>query len=1123
MQETDPLRAHEVFLEVVDLPATERRRLLAECCDGDTALRREVEALLESEDAMPQSFLGGLAAGGLASGALDLSPGATLASYEIVGLLGEGGMGAVYEALQSSPARRVALKVIRPDRMSKETRRRLQQEAEVLGALQHPGIAHIHEAGTAGVALDSGGTVELPFLAMELVRGEPLLDYAEAAALSVRERLELVARTCDAVHHAHQRGVIHRDLKSENVLVCAPSDATPKEGGQPKILDFGIARVVGDEHRSTLTRVGQIIGTLGAMSPEQISGEGGLDVRTDVYALGALLYELLAGRPPVQIAYCTFPEAVRRVQRENPPSLAQFTPELRGDISVIASMALHKEKDRRYQSAAALAEDLRRHLTGEAVRARADSTWYVVGRVLRRHFVAALTAVVFIVLGLAFVVVSSIQSDRNRRLAEAESGARMRAEQQLAISNIERGRLFGENHNGLGAELLWREYLRDPGSPHAYWALWEFYSHNSCITTKVAHGDRARQAEVSPDGTWFATGDFAGVIVLWDAGGRETGRITVPGTPVRAMSPSPDGKSLAASYLDGTVRLWDVGTGNPLWVAQVFSSDARNQAAGARSLGFDPTGELLVTTGANHDLHVLTSRNGDELRTLEHPGPVWSVAFSADGKRLASMGSPEVRVWDLPSFEPVATLPGHAGTTFAGALSQTGDRLFTGGGDKKIIEWDIETGDVLRGIQPGNGWIRLLTWSADERALFANGLYRADLLTLPGLEVASSVPYFTNATAGFAAFPDDSQVVTTEDRGTVRVWETATYPGRKAYGGHTGTARAALSPDGALLATGDESGRVRLWRTTSGELESTLGRELGPVRSLSFHPQGPQVGVAGPSGVLRVLDTQTGEIVWEFTGCVGQANRGFAFSPVGDRIAAAGTDQAFHVWGLDDGEERFELPVAPFEAVSINFSPDGQRIATVSRKQPTTATEPWSHRIDVWDRSGRRLATESSGPPWWSAGFSPDGSQIVSGTWDWGIGLWNWETGELSMLEGHEGTVWDAQYLPEHPGLVASSSADGTVRLWSVELARNVLTLEGFEYADVVSLGTSADGTLLTTAGEGSDALVWDLTHFERHIAGNLDVQLENLGDELGDGVPRDELEAWAREVLRRPWPRFAR
>jgi eukaryotic-like serine/threonine-protein kinase len=331
---------------------------------------------------------------------------ARIGRYTILRLLGEGGMGAVYEAEQDLPHRIVALKLIRAGYASPETLRRFENEAQALGRLHHPGIAQIYEAGRAG---------NQPYFAMELVYGETLLAYSEHHKLSTPQRLELVAKICDAVQHAHQRGLIHRDLKPANILV--------EESGQPRVLDFGLARLTdSDAHATRQTDIGQLLGTLAYMSPEQVLGDPEeIDTRSDVYALGVILYELLAGQKPYAIGR-QLPEVVRTIREEEPTALHSLNRTYRGDIETVVGKALEKDKTRRYASAAELAADLRRHLRDEPITARPPSTTYQLQKFARRNKALVVgVAAVFVVL-IAGVVASTWEAVQARR-AEASAQA----------------------------------------------------------------------------------------------------------------------------------------------------------------------------------------------------------------------------------------------------------------------------------------------------------------------------------------------------------------------------------------------------------------------------------------------------------------------------------------------------------------------------------------------------------------------------------------------------------------------------------------------------------------------------------------------------------------------------
>ena len=346
---------------------------------------------------------------------------ATIGRYRIIRVLGEGGMGTVYEAEQDQPRRRVALKVIRTAWASPQMLLRFKQESQVLGSLHHPGIAQIYEAGSAET---SSGLQ--PFFAMELIQGLPLNQFVGRHKLDTRDRLALMIRICDAVHHAHLRGIIHRDLKPGNILV--------DETGQPKILDFGVARVTDSDAEATRqTDVGQVLGTLSYMSPEQVLADPlALDTRSDVYALGVILYELLAGKLPYALSR-QLAEAMRTIQEIDPNPLSSINRVYRGDIDTIVSKALEKDKARRYESAADLAGDIRRYLEDLPITAKPASTSYQIKKFAKRHkALVTSVAAVFVVLVIG-VVVSTAEAVRARR---AERKAQQQSEIASAVNDF---------------------------------------------------------------------------------------------------------------------------------------------------------------------------------------------------------------------------------------------------------------------------------------------------------------------------------------------------------------------------------------------------------------------------------------------------------------------------------------------------------------------------------------------------------------------------------------------------------------------------------------------------------------------------------------------------------------
>ncbi len=367
--------------------------------------------------------------------------------YRILRPIGRGGMGRVYEAEQERPRRRVALKVVAATSASDQMLRRFEHESQILGRLQHPGIAQVFEAGTA----DAGAGVQ-PWFAMELIEGPSLREFARRHNPTVRTRLELIAAICDAVHHAHQKGVIHRDLKPSNILIAGTGLSAPPQGSsvssvslapQPKVLDFGVARLTESDMLATrdATIAGQLIGTIPYMSPEQVAGDpADLDTRSDVYALGVIAFELLSGRLPHDAANRPLPELARSIQEEEPVSLAAVDRSLSGDVATIVAKALEKDRERRYQSAAEMADDIRRYLADQPINARPPTAAYQLSKFARRHRalvggVAATTLA--LVAGTVFSTWQALRANRAEQDAQARFVEAKQAKEAAQASLLE--------------------------------------------------------------------------------------------------------------------------------------------------------------------------------------------------------------------------------------------------------------------------------------------------------------------------------------------------------------------------------------------------------------------------------------------------------------------------------------------------------------------------------------------------------------------------------------------------------------------------------------------------------------------------------------------------------------
>jgi len=449
-------RAKAVFDQIVDLPAPERAAAMERACEGNAAVLRRVESLLAANDHAenfieppPPLFGFELRADGRIQPTSDSDDpliGQHVARYRILRRLASGGMGVVYLAQQDQPRRQVALKVMRAGLVSRSLLRRFEHEAELLGQLKHPGIAQVYEAGT----FDLGRGAQ-PYFAMEFIDGRTLTDFAKTHELDTAQRLELLASVCDAVHYAHQKGIVHRDLKPDNILVEERDEETERRRNgvessdaartssvrrsvsaswpRPKVLDFGVARLTDSDFAVTTlqTDMGQIVGTLPYMSPEQVSADPTqVDIRSDVYALGVIGFELLTGKVPLDVRHKSMAEAARIIVDHDPPSLTAFNRVFRGDLSTIIGKALEKDKTRRYQSAWELGEDLGRYLRHEPISARPATTVYQLRKFARRNkaLVAGLAGVfLMLALGVIGTSIGMVKARESARIAKKQQSA----------------------------------------------------------------------------------------------------------------------------------------------------------------------------------------------------------------------------------------------------------------------------------------------------------------------------------------------------------------------------------------------------------------------------------------------------------------------------------------------------------------------------------------------------------------------------------------------------------------------------------------------------------------------------------------------------------------------------
>lgn len=1117
-------KLEQVFSAAIELPAAARPAFIAEQCADDAELRAEVESLIGHASA--------------SVGMLDVPPvaapiGATfnhepvsfesmlpadkrIGAYLVLKFLGAGGMGVVYLAEQDRPRRTVALKLIRGAMASPSLLRRFEHEAEILGRMHHAGIAQIYEAGVAET--DRGPH---PFLAMELVEGPPITDFAETRRLGTRQRLELLTRVCDAVHHAHQRGVIHRDLKPSNILVDAHA--------QPKILDFGVARAIdADLQVTTLrTNVGQLIGTLPYMSPEQIAADPSeIDNRADVYALGVLTFELLAGKLPYDLRSRSIPEAARIIRDESPTRLSTIDRTLRGDVETIVLKAMNKDKERRYQSAAALGDDIRRHLAGEPIAARESSASELLRRSLRRYR-GAVAAGAIIILSLAVVATyASIQSIRNRTLALSEQAARQeetlarkqaeeqrrtvselndQLREQLHAGMIERGRAEGVAENGPGAEsVLWPELLQDPGSRPAFWALWELSARFPCLWTASIE-DGANVVADSPDHRLIAVGSLEGRVHVLLA---ETGQsLTSDGVQPASRSAPVVGiwfiqpETVLSVHADGYARRWRLQNG-----ALAPIGESRITKAPLAAAACSPDGSLLAAAGPGGVVSLCALPTGEPLRTLEHDGrPIDAMAFTpaSDALAVGERGG-ALSLWALDPAAPARPIGSRPEIFRSLAFSPDQATLYSSMHNGSLIQWDLrgQTAPRVSGLATDARCVA--PDDTGRRVAVARNL----TLTVESLEleqrriIGYPIDFFHHA-----VWIGD-RIATAEPGGSVRLWESRPWPAMRVLCEHTSWVFGVdFSPSGDRIVTASGDGTVAVWSFPDAQRISTA--RLPPrhrSRMALFNADGSQIAAACSDGFVRLIEPNSGSEVARL-GPLGSEVYGIAYSPDFTRLAAAAGDESITLFEVESRAVLRRVTGLNGGTRSVAYAPDGRRIYSSGSPEG----------ILVWDAETLdqidllRTTTEP-----WSVAVSPDGQTVVTGTTGATVEFFNLRTGARTTGVGRHHLVAAGLAFSRDGTMLASGGDDGTVKLWDPTSARLLASLES-EAGPVPGLALSPDGRTLASGTGAGRAELWDLTYHDRHVAANLESAIRRFAGSDTPPPNLARLRRWAAAVLNGP------
>ncbi|MBC7816792.1 MAG: serine/threonine protein kinase [Planctomycetaceae bacterium] len=994
--------------------------------------------------------------------------------YELLEEVARGGMGVVYKARQKTLGRIVAVKMMLTGRLANdEDVKRFQIEAQAAANLQHPNIVPIHEVGQ-----HEG----LHYFSMDFVEGRSLSAVLRENVLPAKQAASYVRQMAEAIHYAHQQGTLHRDLKPSNVLIDSRD--------QVRITDFGLAmRVEGD---SGLTQTGQIVGTPSYMPPEQAQGKRSLiGPGSDVYSLGAILYECLTGRAPFRAD--SVMKTIEQVIHREAASPRLLNPGIARDLETICLKCLEKEPHRRYGTAQLLADDLGRFLRDEPIVARPTKLWERGVKWVRRHPTAAALVFVSAIAMLALVGVG-VGRHYNARL-EAVNGQLKVAKVNLETSN---NQLKTSNGQLAEASAKLEVALKDAQAEKARARRYLYVSQMTLAERARQEGQIGRVVQllrsVIPESA--DQEDLRGFEWhhLWRLYNGEQSRWRGHIGAVTAIAFSPDGKFLASASVDKSVKLWDAVTGK-----EVLS--LAHHTARVTSIAFSPNSKRLASGSADKSAIIWDAATGQRLHSFtSHQGQVTGVAFSPSGQQVATASEDKtVRIWNTATGETTFEFKTHAYPVSAVAFSPDGNNVGSvsiGGNTAdpagEVLVWNSTTGQVV--LKLGNadpkylGAFSSVCFSADGKFIAAGAIrgeagkpkkHRLEIWELSTGQMSAAMEGHSHAITQVAFSPFGKRVVSSSADETVKVWDVIL---RKEIGSFFEEASAlsvAFSPDGLRIASGSDDHTIKIWTHSTVESQTLVHPIKTRVNNVAFSPNGAQIAAYVSSGMVCIWDVPSGA---EFLAkrIPGNSIGRVAWHPDNKRIAVGPT-----VMDLASKETRFlamkDSPTGRSSGgTGTAFSRDGKQLAAASSLNV----------VGIWDTTSEECIRVLRDIPKKSycVAFSPDGKRLaIGGSTDRQpypglIQIWNVETGDMSLsIEGYRNTVVSVSFSPDGRRLAAAfcvtqsgwealsslgagGASPAEVRVWDTATGQEIYNLRGHRNL-VFSVDFSPDGNRLASAG----------------------------------------------------------
>jgi len=1026
--------------------------------------------------------------------------GLVLPGYEILDELGRGGMGVVYKARQTKLHRLVAIKMILagayagPDQL-----RRFRQEAEAVARLQHPHIVQIYEVG------EHEGR---PFFSLEFVEGGSLAQRLDGTPQPPQSAARIVEQLAQAIQVAHEHGIIHRDLKPANILLT--------RNGTPKITDFGLAKqleieetpvgLAGAKVLDLPTATGAVLGTPSYMAPEQAQGKvHEIGPAADVYALGAILYELLAGRPPFKGA--TQLETLVQVTNAEPVAPTRLQPKLPRDLETICLKCLQKEPKKRYASALALAGDLHRYLANEPIMARPGGTWERMFKwAKRRPAVAALLAVVVLVTTAGFgglaIAWREAETARDQAVAErqkaeearkteeehrkeaeeaqkqadaarqAEAAQKRQFQRLSANLLLDRGQALCEQED-IGRGLLWlsRSLQIAPADDadlqrviRMNLADWQRHFHP--LRYPLSAGRSTNWAAVlSRDGKVLLTESMDHTARLWEtATGKPIGQPMKNKAAQGAVAFSPDGKTILAGSSDGTAQLWDATTCQPI-------GKPLPHPVSVTLAAFSPTGKALLTASADQTVRLWEASTGQPIGSpLQLQGEaILAVVFSPDGKTVATAcrGANTAHIWEAATGKPIGQPLQHQAHVHGLAFSPTGKVILTGSADTTARLWNAATGQPIGQPMQHDRGVYAVAFSPNGRCVLTGSADKTARLwdAATGRPIGRPMPHQAGVWT-VALSPDGKTGLTGSEDQTARLWDLNTrLPLGAPLPHQSPVTSVAFTPDNKTVLTRSYGPIVRLWDVA---VSPPLGFPLGIqyTHSIAFSPDGQTVLAGSLDKMVRLWNVATGKPLRDPLPSPDRI-RAVAISSDGRLVLAGGDDKTVRRWDGTSGkpiEPSLELPGI---VLSLAISPDRKTIAVGTSHQGV-----W-----LWDAfTGKPIGQPLKHPDEVLAvAFSSDSKTLVTGAYSQAAQLWNVATGErIGKPLLHRESVKAVAISPDGQ-TVLTGSDDRTARLWQAATGNPVHT-PFLHPRGVTAVAFSPDGkTILTGSLDDQKARLWDV------------------------------------------------